>query len=61
MEKPIKNRNRATLEITKETRDILATIGRKNETYNDLLVRLAQIAIKREADHNNKKEIVSSY
>jgi len=54
MDKPIKNRNRATLEITKETRDILATIGRKNETYNELLVRLAQIAVKCEADHNKR-------
>lgn len=56
MDYPLRNRNRATLEIKKETRDFLSTIGRKNETYDKLVLRLARAALMCERDHRTEKE-----
>jgi hypothetical protein len=52
--KDLQNRNRTTIELKTGTREFLASIGRKNETYDALVLRLAQAALLCERDHRTE-------
>jgi hypothetical protein len=41
-----------TIPLRKETRNLLKEVGRKNETYDDLILRLIDVLKKQEARVN---------
>jgi hypothetical protein len=55
MEKLIRPQNRTTIEVKIATRDFLASIGKKNESYDKLVLRLAQAAVLCQQNHHSKK------
>jgi hypothetical protein len=55
-QKCIRNKSRTTVEIRRSTRDFLESIGRKNESYDKLVTRLAQTAIGCEKNHRTRTQ-----
>jgi predicted CopG family antitoxin len=48
--------DRTTISITREAKKTLDDLGRKNETYSDVVLRLATQCGNRSADTNKSKE-----